>query len=91
MELLIQFTVDANFAKWHVASDEMVPGAANGSTMHVDYWEAWSPSVKATWHQYCIDAHKSCSSGDLGNGTVIAGADTPWPNGFPKHQLVPIP
>jgi hypothetical protein len=89
MEVLIQFTVDANFAKWHLSSDEMVPGAPAGSTFHMDYWEAWSPVVKATWHQYCINGQLSCSSGDLGNGTQIVGADVPY-GGFPKHQLVSL-
>jgi len=91
MEVLIYFTVDSNFAKWHLSSDEMVPGAAGGSTFHMDYWEAWSPTVKATWQQYCINGHLSCSSGDLGNGTDMVGAGVPWPSGFPKHQLAPIP
>ena len=90
METLIHFTVDANLAKWHVSSDEMVAGAANGSTFHVDYWEAWSPTIKANWHQHCIDLHMSCSNGGLGDGTEIKGAGVPW-GGFPKHQLVPVP
>jgi hypothetical protein len=90
MEVLIHFTIDANFAKWHLVSDEMIPGAVPGSTFHMDYWEAWSPTVKATWQQYCIDGHQSCSSGYLGNNTRIVGADVPWPGGFPKHQLVPL-
>lgn len=45
------FTVDANFlaGKWRLASDEMMPGAVPGSTLHMDYWEAWSPAIKAIW------------------------------------------
>jgi hypothetical protein len=91
MEVLIYFTVDANFAKWHLSSDEMVPGAAAGSTFHMDYWEAWSPTIKSEWQTNCINGHYSASSGDLCNGTEIVGAGEPWPNGFPKHQLVPVP
>jgi hypothetical protein len=69
------YTVDANFAanKWHLSSDEMVPGAPSGTTFHADYFEAWSPTVRNTWQTDCIDAHMSCAGGDLGNGTVIKG------------------
>jgi hypothetical protein len=91
MELLIHFTVDANLAKWHFSSDEMVPGAVNGSTFHVDYWEAWSPTVKTMWTNGCINLHLSCGGAGLGNGQTIKGGDMPWPNGFPKHQLVAVP
>src|SRR5438309_2006703 len=90
MEVQIAYTVDATLAKWHVSSDEMVPGAQNGSTFHMDYWEGWSPTIKATWHQYCINGHLTCSSGDLGNGTDMIGAGEPY-GGWTKHQLVAVP
>jgi hypothetical protein len=93
----IHYTTDANFVagKWHLASDEMVPGfvvgpnspVLAGSTLHFDYFEGWSPTIKATWQQDCVDAHRSCSSGDLGNGTRIKGAESP---STPPHTLVPI-
>ena len=89
VELLIHYTVDANFAKWHVSSDEMLPGAPNGSTMHADYWEAWSPTIKAAWEHNCIDGHYSSANGFLCDGTAIKGADVPW-GGFPKHQLIAL-
>ena len=86
------YTVDANFiaGKWHLSSDEMVPGAAAGTTLHGDYWEAWSPIVKNIWETYCINAHKSCSNGGLGNGQKIKGMDSLAPNGFPGEVLVPL-
>jgi hypothetical protein len=96
MEVLIQFTVDANLKTWHLSSDEMVPGALPGSTFHVDYWEAWSPTIKARWHAACINQALSCGGAAIDNtynggvGGAIAGGDTPWPNGFPKHQLVAV-
>jgi hypothetical protein len=90
MELLIHFTVDANLAKWHVASDEMVPGAPAGSTFHVDYWEAWSPTVKKAWHDGCINLHLSCGGASLGDGTAIKGGDVPW-GGWPAQQYVAVP
>jgi hypothetical protein len=68
----------------------MVANAVPGSTWHMDYWEAWSPEVKATWHKYCINGHETCAGGDLGNGTQIIGASEP-PGGWTKHQLVPVP
>jgi hypothetical protein len=92
------FTTDANFVagKWHLSSDEMVPGfvvgpnspVPAGSTLHFDYEEAWSPTVKQTWQANCIDRHATCSSGDLGNGTRIKNAESP---AFPPHRLVPVP
>ena len=90
MELLIHFTIDANFAKWHVSSDEMVPGAPAGSTFHVDYWEAWSPTIKKAWHDGCINLHYSCGGAALGNGMAIKGGDVPW-GGYPAQQYVPVP
>lgn len=87
----ISFTIDANFqaGKWHLSSDEMIAGVKGGTTFHLDYWEAWSPTVKATWNQYCIDGHLSCSSGDLGNGTDMINAGEPT-GSYGKHELVPL-
>ena len=90
MELLIHFTIDASAATWHVSSDEMVPGALPGSTFHVDYWEAWSPAVKAAWHNGCINLHLSCGGASLGDGTAIKGGDVPN-GGWPLQQLVAAP
>jgi hypothetical protein len=57
----------------------------------MDYWEAWSPTVKATWHRTCINQHLSCAGGDLGDGTQIKQSDH-YPNSdFPTHVLVPVP
>jgi hypothetical protein len=90
----IDYTTDANFVagKWKFSSDDHAmhmsgtPVAA-GSTLHFDYFEAWSPTVKAQWEKGCLEAHKSCNRGDLGNGTMIA----PEPAGpRPTHQVVPI-
>jgi hypothetical protein len=91
LEVQAAFRTDANFVagKWHLSSDEMVPGAVPGSTWHMDYWEAWSPTVKATWHATCINQKLSCSGGDLGNGTQMIGANgPPWPQDFPDHVVV---
>ena len=82
------FTTDAKFlaGKWHLSSDEMMPGAVAGSTLHMDYWEAWSPTVKALWQANCIDGHLSCSNGNVGDGRQIKGM-----SGTPaNHVLVPL-
>lgn len=96
MQFQWHYTVDENFTKglWRLSSDDMLSQMTGkpveaGYTMHMDYWEAWSPEVKAIWQKYCIDGHETCAGGDLGNGTQIKGADTPA-GGFPKHQLVPL-
>jgi hypothetical protein len=85
----IVYTADANFVagKWHLSSDEMFPGAPAGSTVHFDYWEAWSPLVKATWQFYCIDQALNCAGGELGNGTAMNHDDL---GPRPTHQLVPL-
>jgi hypothetical protein len=83
IEVQIYFRVDQAFRdkKWHWSSDEMVAGAAYGSTFHFDYWEGWSPTVKATWETSCIDAHKSCGGGNIGDGTEIKRGDETAPTG----------
>jgi hypothetical protein len=94
LEVQAAFRTDANFVagKWHLSSDEMVPNAVPGATWHMDYWEAWSPTVKATWHANCINLKLSGSGGDQCNGTQIIGANgPPWPQDFPDHVVVPAP
>jgi hypothetical protein len=89
MSLQYFYNVDANFAKgaWCLSSD-IAMGAVCGTTLHIDYWEGWSPAIKATWMTNCINAPRSCSGGDLGNGTAIIGGNTPWPAGWPKQAPV---
>src|SRR3954452_1796972 len=88
MSLMAFYQVDGNFeaGKWHLSSDEMMPGAVAGSTFPTHYLEAWSPVIRQTWQQYCIDGHLQCAGGDLGNGTVIKGMAVPN-----TQTLVPIP
>lgn len=85
------YTVDANFVagKWHLSSDEMMPGVAAGTTLHMDYFEAWSPKAKAVWQANCINRPASCSSGDMGDGTALKDAGEPAA-GWLVHQLVPL-
>ena len=91
-EIAIQafFTTDANFqaGKWHLSSDEMMPGTTPGTTLHMDYWEAWSPTVKNLWQKYCIDGHLSCAAGNLGNGQQVNGMQQI--GSFPVQAKVPL-
>ena len=84
------FSVDDNFfaGKWHLSSDEMMPGTVPGSTLHMDYWEAWSDPVKALWQKNCIDGHLSCSAGNVGDGREIKGMQQV--GSVPNHELVPL-
>ena len=84
------FTVDDNFfaGKWHLSSDEMMPGTVPGSTLHMDYWEAWSPVMKNLWQTNCIDGHLTCSTGNVGDGREIKGMQQS--GAFPNHVLVPL-
>lgn len=89
----VHFTTDANFTagKWHLASDEMMPGVPAGTTLHFDYFEAWSPAAKELWFRNCIDKHLTCAEGELGNGQKMREAGVPQPNGWTRHQLIPVP
>jgi hypothetical protein len=89
LSIHITYTVDANLATWALSSDVQM-GMTPGSTFHWDYWEAWSPSVKAIWSKECIDLQRSCSGGDLGNGTKIKVAGVPS-GGWTTSEVVPIP
>jgi hypothetical protein len=83
------YTTDANFVagKWHLSSDELMPGVKAGETAHFDYWEAWSPLVKATWQFHCIDMSLNCSGGELGDGTAMNHDDL---GPRPTHQLISL-
>lgn len=85
------YTVDENLSKWHLASDEMMPGTVPGSTFHADYFEGWDNSVKQMWTDGCINKMLNCSGGDLGNGMQLKGAQKPAYGWLNPDRLVPIP
>jgi hypothetical protein len=91
MSLMAFYVVDANFeaGNWRLSSDAMVPGAVPGSTFHADYFEAWSPTVRDTWLQYCTNGHLQCAGGDLGNGTRIKGMVVPNTSGLVALNSIP--
>jgi hypothetical protein len=90
LQMRLHYTTDDNFVagKWHLASDEMVSGMPAGGTFHMDYFEAWSPTVKDLWFRNCIDKHLTCANGDLGNGMQLK--DAGWSD-WTIHHLVPVP
>jgi hypothetical protein len=92
-EIAIQafYTTDANFVagKWRLSSDEMMPGTIAGSTLHMDYWEAWSPLLKDLWNAKCLDGHLTCSSGNVGDGRQIKGMQIDA-SPIPNHILVSL-
>jgi hypothetical protein len=93
------FRTDANFeaGKWHLSSDEMLPGfivgpgspVKAGTSLHFDYWEAWSPVVKNLWQTGCIDGHLSCNVGETGTGKSVKGMAQDFAT-IPNHGLVPL-
>jgi hypothetical protein len=103
---LTYWLIDQNFydGLWHLSSDEMVPGmVANdpGGSLHMDFFNAWSPSVLNTWYANCISAPKSCSHGGLGNGDEIRDGliisatgttppDPPFRAGAPTSLYFPL-
>ena len=84
------FSLDDNFfaGKWRLASDEMMPGAAAGSTLHMDYWEAWSQPIKDLWQRNCVDGPRSCSTGNVGDGRQIRGMQQV--GDYPSGVKVPL-
>jgi len=90
------FTTNTAFTagKWRLSSDDMMSAMMGkavipGSTLHMDYFEAWSPTIKAAFHANCIDLHLNCNNGDLGTGMQMKEASVP-PNFFPIPALVPV-
>jgi hypothetical protein len=95
------FPTDADFVagNWHLASDEMLPNwkpgpdspVPAGISLHMDYFEAWSPRAKKGWFRTCINGPMSCSGGDMGDGTMIRKANVPaegWPVA-PRYAAMP--
>jgi hypothetical protein len=74
------YRITSTFAHWHLSSDEQMTMAMDdGATLHMDYFEGWSPTIKTTWHN-CFGAENptgvrySANSGQLCDGTQMIGA-----------------
>ena len=90
------FTTNAAFTagKWRLSSDDMMSqmmgrAVVPGSTLHMDYFEAWSPFAKTAFHAHCIDEHLNGSNGDLCTGMQMKEASVPS-GFFPIPALVPV-
>jgi hypothetical protein len=81
LSIISFWKVDSTFPTWELTSDNharmMGRTVARGSTFHVDYHEAWSPTAKAAWTDNCIDRHMDCNNGTLGDGNILKDAGTP--------------
>jgi hypothetical protein len=96
----VHFRTDANFlaGKWELSADvgRTLPNGQpvpKGTTLHFDYWEGWSATIKTLWQKGCIDEHRSCSNGNLGDSRAIVGMQQigPWPYELPGYNnKVPI-
>jgi hypothetical protein len=64
-------------SKWHYSSDEAAPTEPAGATYHADWFGAWDDTVMGMWTDFCINQKLNCSSGLLGNGYALKGADQP--------------
>lgn len=88
------FTVTPDVKSWRLSSDDMMAKMGHpvvaGTTLHMDYFEAWSPAIKKEWHDHCIDEHRTCSNGDLGDGRQLKDAGEPI-GGWIVQPLVPVP
>ena len=77
-----------------LSSDHMLPGGKPGATLHADYMEGWVWEAKQMWQGNCIEKRLSCSSGGLGNGFKLIGAEKPsygWQNPKARVTLQPTP
>lgn len=84
------YVTDVSFAagKWRLSSDEMMPTEVEaGTTLHMDYWEGWSPVFKALWETHCLDEHRTCSGGTDGVSKSFNG--TPGPQ-FARLSFRPL-
>jgi hypothetical protein len=61
---------------WHLSSDKMSK-VAPGKSVHADWFGAWDDGVLKTWEGNCIDKLLNCSSGNLGNGTMLKPSTHP--------------
>jgi hypothetical protein len=43
-----------------------------GTTSHSDWFGAWDDDVLDLWHARCIDEHRNCDTGALGDGSMLA-------------------
>lgn len=81
------------YSRIKLASDHMLPGAKPGETLHADYMEGWVWEAKKLWFDNCIEKRLSCSSGVMGDGTKLLGAEQPsygWTNPNPRVKISTI-
>jgi hypothetical protein len=87
----MDFRIDANFVAghWRLSCDEQkmqTQPSANGSCLHMDYMEGWSPTIKARWQGNpttaavnggigtgCINGRNNGNNGSLCDGYRIVG------------------
>jgi hypothetical protein len=86
-----QWPLAAGKTTWSLASDSM-PGmtpSKPGTTAHADWFGAWDDATLQAWTDNCIDGNRNCSSGVLGDGTMMKErADFTW---SASPRLVPVP
>jgi hypothetical protein len=84
------YKIDKDFVagRWRLSSDDQMPMEHEaGSTLHVDYWEAWSPPAKDAWESNCIDGHNSSNNGELCDNTQIIGMDG---GAYANNRYIPL-
>ncbi len=91
----VEWTIAAgdNTDLWEFSSGHMaLPGTPRGDTYHMDLYMSWNDRALKTWTDNCIDKMLSCTSGMLGDLTIMksdfAGKGYP---GYANPRLIPIP
>ena len=89
MNISYRILATEDASKWRFSSDDMIAGAAPGTTFHGDWFGAWDPVVQAMWTDNCINRNLNCSGGNLGNGYIMKMySGFSWET---NPRLVPIP
>ena len=66
LAILLYYPPQASLDGWKLSSDEMVPGAAPGSTLHADWMGGWEDDTMDLWVEECNRAKLNCTLGQTG-------------------------
>ena len=78
---------------WEFSSAMMAPEFAFGSgrTFHGDWFGAWDDEAAKAWQDNCINKRLNCSSGNLGNGSMLMDNRKNAPGIENRNARLPVP
>ena len=66
LAILLYYPPQSSLTGWKLSSDEMVPDAAPGSTLHADWIGGWQDETMKLWVGKCNRAMLNCTIGQTG-------------------------